>query len=179
MRYFIFLFLFCFTCLSMAEDATWLLVDTQKKIIQVKQGKHILESFDKISIGRKGANYKQRSGDDITPLGNYKIAYINDQSNFRVFFGLNYPSVYDAELALIDKRISVLEFQEIKQAHESNSLPPQNTVLGGYIGIHGIGQGDKKVHGVFDWTQGCVAVSNPQIDKLAKLIYQGMRVQIK
>ena len=76
----------------MAEDATWLLVDTQKKIIQVKQGKHILESFDKISIGRKGANYKQRSGDDITPLGNYKIAYINDESNVRVLFGLHYSS---------------------------------------------------------------------------------------
>ncbi|SMG62910.1 [similarity to] ErfK/YbiS/YcfS/YnhG [methanotrophic bacterial endosymbiont of Bathymodiolus sp.] len=163
----------------MAEDAIWLLVDTQKKIIQVRQGETTLASFDKISIGRKGARYKQKSGDDITPLGNYKIAYMNDGSHFRIFFGLNYPSLYDAELALIDKRISILEFQEIKQAQDNNSLPPQDTVLGGYIGIHGIGRGNKKVHGVFDWTQGCVAVSNPQIDSLAKWVYQGMRVQIK
>ena len=179
MRYFIFLFLFFFACLSLAEDAIWLLVDTQKKVIQVKQGEYVLASFDKISIGREGANYKKKSGDDITPLGNYEIAYTNDKSHFRTFFGLNYPSQYDAELAIIDQRISVLEFQEIKRAHDNNSLPPQDTVLGGYIGIHGIGRGNKKIHGTFDWTQGCVALSNQQIDKLAKWVYKGMRVQIK
>ena len=179
MRYFIFLFLFFFACLSIADEAIWLLVDTQKKVVQVKQGELVLASFEGISIGREGANYKQKSGDDITPVGNYKIAYQNDESHFRRFFGLNYPSIYDAELALIDKRISVVEFQKIKRAHDNNSMPPQNTVLGGHIGIHGIGQGNKKIHGVFDWTQGCVALSNQQIDKLAMWVFQGMRVHIK
>jgi murein L,D-transpeptidase YafK len=80
----------CYACSIVAEDAIWLLVDTQKKIIQVRQGETTLASFDKISIGRKGARYKQKSGDDITPLGNYKIAYMNDGSHFRIFFGLNY-----------------------------------------------------------------------------------------
>jgi hypothetical protein len=43
---------------------------------------------------------------------------MNDGSHFRIFFGLNYPSLYDAELALIDKRISILEFQEIKDRNK-------------------------------------------------------------
>ena len=50
-----------------------MLVDTQKKVIQVKQGELVLASYKGISIGRAGANYKQKSGDDITPIGNYKI----------------------------------------------------------------------------------------------------------
>jgi len=58
-------------------------------------------------------------------------------------------------------------------------LPPQDTNLGGLLGIHGVGRGNKRVQGVFDWTQGCVAVSNQQIDKLAKWMFLGMRVEIK
>jgi len=179
MRYFIFLFLYFFACLCIAEETTWLLIDTQKKIIQVKHADLIFASFTGISIGREGAGLKQKSGDNITPLGNYKIAYIKDNSHFGRFFGLNYPSIADAELAIMDKRISELEFQEIKLAHSNNMLPPQDTSLGGYIGIHGIGLGDKDIHGIFDWTQGCVALSNQQIDKLAIWVYKGMRVQIK
>ncbi|WP_428353717.1 L,D-transpeptidase family protein [Methyloprofundus sp.] len=179
MRYIILVFLLFFASLSRADEAFWLLVDTQKKVIQVRWGERVLDRFEGISIGRNGAQYKQKSGDNITPLGNYKIAYINDKSQFRVFLGLDYPSVYDAEIAILDKRISAVEFAQIKQAHKNNIMPPQDTALGGYLGIHGIGQGNKKIHGVFDWTQGCVALSNQQIDKLSKWVYKGMRVQIK
>lgn len=179
MRYFIFLFTFFFAVFAYAEDAVSLLVDTQQKIIQVRQGERILATFERISIGRNGAQHKQKSGDDITPLGNYKIAYTNDKSHFRKFFGLNYPSTNDAGLALYSERISSTEYQAIMQAHRNNLLPPQNTALGGQIGIHGIGQGNKKVHGVYDWTHGCVAVSNQQIDRLARWVYIGMPVRIK
>ncbi|NOQ14946.1 MAG: L,D-transpeptidase family protein [Methyloprofundus sp.] len=179
MRYFIFLFMFFFNSLSYAQDAVWLLVDTQKKIIQVKQDEKTLETFAQVSIGRKGAGYKQQVGDGITPIGTYKISHTNNNSHFRKFFGLNYPSVNDAGLALFAARISYADYLLIMQAHRNDQLPPQNTALGGLIGIHGLGKGNKKVHGIFDWTRGCVAVSNQQIDKLAKWVYKGMRVQIK
>ena len=179
MRYFIFLFLFFFVSLASAQEAIWLLVNTQKKVIQVKQGDLTLASFENISIGRQGVGHKQKSGDDITPLGSYKISYTNDNSHFRRFFGLNYPSPSDAGMALSEERISYSEYQRIMQAHGDNLLPPQDTELGGHIGIHGVGQGNKKLHGAFDWTHGCVALSNQQIDMLSKWIYQGMQVQIK
>ena len=163
----------------MAQDAIWLLVDTQQKIIQVKQGDVTLAGFENISIGRQGVGHKQKSGDDITPLGEYKIAYINDDSHFRKFFGLNYPSPSDAGLALSDKRISYAEYQQIMQAHDNNVLPPQKTGLGGQIGIHGVGSGNKTIQGLYDWTHGCVALSNQQLDKLEKWVYKGMQVQIK
>lgn len=161
------------------KGTIWLLVDTQKKIIQVKQDKKTLETFRRVSIGRNGAGYKQQVGDGVTPIGTYKISYTNNESHFRKFFGLNYPSAEDADLALFAARISYTDYQAIIQAHKSNQAPPQNTELGGLIGIHGLGSGNKKVHGEFDWTRGCVALSNQQIDKLAKWVYKGMRVQIK
>lgn len=179
MRHFIFLFCLFFCSCVFAQNSAWLLVDTQRKEIQVKQGERILAIFENISLGRNGANYKQEAGDDITPIGSYRIAYINDNSHFRKFFGLNYPSAYDAGLALYSERISYADYQEIMQAHRMNMVPPQNTVLGGQIGIHGVGMGNEGVHGVFDWTHGCIAVSNQQIDELTKWVYQGMRVEIK
>lgn len=179
MRYYIFFFTLLFYSSSYAQELVWLLVDTQKKMIQVKRGEQTLATFEYISLGRNGAQHKQKTGDNITPLGNYKITYRNDNSHFRRFFGLNYPSAYDAGQALYSERISYPEYQAIMQAHKDNKLPPQNTVLGGQIGIHGIGRGNKKLHGAFDWTHGCVALSNQQIDKLEHWIYIGMPVQIK
>ncbi len=179
MRYFIFLLLSFFVSLAVAQEAIWLLIDTQEKVIQVKQGARTLASFKNISIGRQGAGHKYKLGDDITPLGEYKVAYTNDSSHFRRFFGLNYPSPSDAGLALSDARISLADYQKIMQAHGKGVMPPQNTGLGGQIGIHGVGSGNKQVQGIFDWTHGCIALSNSQIDKLAKWVYTGMQVKIK
>ncbi len=179
MRYLTFLLALFFTSVTFAQEPVWLLVDTQKKVIQVRQEGAVLATFANISVGRNGAKHKQKSGDDITPIGSYNIAYMNDKSHFRKFFGLNYPSVYDAGLALYSEIISYADYQRIMQAHRHNKLPPQDTILGGRIGIHGVGRGNDKVHGSIDWTHGCVAVSNQQIDKLARWVFQGMRVEIK
>jgi L,D-peptidoglycan transpeptidase YkuD (ErfK/YbiS/YcfS/YnhG family) len=51
--------------------------------------------------------------------------------------------------------------------------------LGGAIGIHGIGGGSPDVHRRFHWTEGCVAVSNEQIERLAELVGIGTRVVIR
>ena len=37
--------------------------------------------MENISIGRNGAGFKQRRGDDVTPLGDYKIGWINEKSS--------------------------------------------------------------------------------------------------
>ena len=179
MRYFTFLFSFFYYSLGYAQEPVWLLVDTDNKIVQVKQGERTLELFEHISIARRGAGHKQRRGDDITPIGSYKISYSNNASHFRKFFELSYPSVEDAELGVSSGVISYAVYEAILFAHQNNQMPPQNTALGGHIGIHGVGHGNKRIHGLFDWTHGCIALSNRQIDRLAKWVYKGMRVQIK
>jgi hypothetical protein len=51
--------------------------------------------------------------------------------------------------------------------------------LGGQIGIHGLGRADPRLHEMADWTRGCVAVTNEQIDILRRHVYIGMAVVIR
>ena len=57
--------------------------------------------------------------------------------------------------------------------------PPQDTPLGGQIGIHGIGNGDQDIHHNYNWTNGCIALTNEQIDQLGKWIKPGVLVNIR
>lgn len=169
------------TPIKKAENISsiWLLIDTKKKRLDVKRGKKILASFDKIAIGRRGAGFKNRRGDKITPLGTYKIGWINNKSSFRTFYGFTYPSIENAKEALKKRLISHVAYYSILDAHHSNKIPPQNTSLGGRIGLHGLGNGNPEVHKLWDWTKGCVAVTNQQIDALSQWIVKGMTVKIK
>lgn len=162
-----------------AEEGIWLLVDTKAHKIEVKEGSHTIETLQGIAIGRKGAGLKSHRGDDITPQGNYRIGWIGEKSNFRKFFGLTYPSTLDAQIALKRGTISQQDYYSIKTANELHQIPPQNTALGGQIGIHGVGAGDEAVHQLFDWTHGCIALTNSQIEHLSQWLDTGTVVKIR
>lgn len=165
--------------LSAADPDVWLLIDTQTRNLEIKKGDETLEVLEHVVIGRKGAGTKEKRGDDITPLGRYRIGWINEKSNFRKFFGLTYPNMEHAEKALEQGRIDQHTYQAIANAEEKGQIPPQNTDLGGQIGIHGLGSGNLSVHEVFDWTHGCIALRNDQIDKLSQYVEKGTLVTVK
>jgi murein L,D-transpeptidase YafK len=175
------LLLYCvfFTLSVVADDDIWLLVDTKARKIEVKKGNKTVETINKIAIGRAGAGVKAHRGDNVTPYGSYRIGWVGEKSMFRRFFGLNYPSVEDAENALRRNIIDEYTYNRIVYAHQFNQVPPQNTPLGGQIGIHGLGSADKRVHETFDWTHGCIALTNGQIDHLSQLVNTGTVVKIK
>ncbi|MEQ1530908.1 MAG: L,D-transpeptidase [Methylococcales bacterium] len=175
------LLLFCsaFAVVATAGEDVWLLIDTKARKIEVKKGEQTLETINKIAIGRGGAGAKTHRGDNITPYGSYRIGWIGERSNFRKFFGLTYPSVEDAEKALHKGIIDEYTYGRIVTAHQYHHIPPQNTPLGGQIGIHGLGRGDVRVHETFDWTHGCIALTNGQIDHLSQLVDTGTVVKIK
>jgi murein L,D-transpeptidase YafK len=165
--------------IGFTSDNIWLLVDTSIKTIDVIKGQQTIASFENIAIGRGGAGFKEQVGDDVTPLGTYKIGWVNRSSSFRIFFGFDYPSTANAEKALNDGLISRKTYKKIINAHNKNKIPPQNTAMGGMLGIHGLGRADKLVHGEFDWTHGCIAMTNPQIDSLSTWIRRGTVVKVK
>ncbi|MCX7099755.1 MAG: L,D-transpeptidase [Methylococcales bacterium] len=174
--------LICGSLFSVAASAgsdVWLLVDTAARKIEVKKGDFTIETLNEIAIGRAGAGLKSHRGDNITPFGEYKIGWVGEKSSFRKFFGLNYPSVDDADHALKKGVIDRLTYERIITAHQYHQIPPQNTPLGGQIGIHGLGSADARIHEAFDWTHGCIALTNPQIDHLSHLIDTGTVVKIK
>ena len=71
------------------------------------------------------------------------------------------------------------QFDAIKKAHVEGQVPPQNTKLGGYVGIHGLGRGDPGIHHDLNWTRGCIAVTNAQMNQLMGLVGKGAIVRIR
>ena len=170
---------FLFSLPAHSSEDIWVLVDTQKLELLVKSADSTLEKFSNISIGRNGSGFKKKRGDDITPLGTYKISWINRKSRYHLFYGFDYPSRENAETALSKGLINNKTYQKVIHAHNNQQTPPQNTPLGGMLGIHGLGVGDKKIHETMNWTHGCIALNNKQIIKLDKLIKKNTIVVVK
>ncbi|WP_305910079.1 L,D-transpeptidase [Methylomarinum sp. Ch1-1] len=164
--------------LAIAEDV-WLLIDTKKLQLQVRRGEKTVMVFDNIAIGRNGAGFKTHRGDDVTPRGQYRIAWINNNSAYYRFFGFDYPTQFNAVEGLNWGLINRETYRRIIAAHEAGEVPPQNTVLGGQIGIHGLGKADKAIHKLMNWTHGCIALTNEQIDRLTPWVKKGIPVKVK
>lgn len=162
-----------------AEEAPWVLVDSQKQVLSVMQDGRELARFDGIAIGRGGASTLRRKGDGSTPLGSYRVAWVNEDSPFRRFFGFDFPSLSDAKQGRDAGVLTEGEFKRIEKAVRAGEIPPQNTALGGRLGIHGLGGGNPKVHRDFNWTRGCIAVTNRQIDELSQWVAVGTRVVVR
>ncbi|MDO6461466.1 L,D-transpeptidase [Granulosicoccaceae sp. 1_MG-2023] len=159
--------------------APWLLVDTELGKLAVMKGLKPIKTFDGIAIGRGGASAMRREGDRKTPLGQFEIAWIADSARYTKFFGLRYPTLEIARRALDEKRISTKTFNKIKAALDAGRLPPQDTPLGGNLGIHGLGASDPDIHASFNWTNGCVALTDRQLTELAAYVTIGTTVIIR
>ncbi|NOR71242.1 MAG: L,D-transpeptidase family protein [Methylomarinum sp.] len=160
-------------------DEVWLIIDTKKSTLEVKRGLDTLMTMNNIAIGRNGAGFKQHMGDDVTPIGTYRIGWVNKKSPFHRFYGFDYPSVENANEALLSGLLSKEKHTAIINAHKKQQVPPQDTKIGGNIGIHGLGSADKSIHQAINWTHGCIALTNEQVETLDRWIKKGTQVKIK
>ena len=154
-------------------------VDSAKREMRVLRGDKVLAVFNPVSVGRWGITEEKRRGDGKTPLGDFRIAWVKSTGHFGPFIGLNYPSVARARKGLAAGEISQAEFDAIQEAHAEGRLPPQNTELGGFIGIHGLGRADPEIHRDLNWTKGCIAVTNAQMSQIMGLVGKGALVRIR
>lgn len=152
------------------SEAIWILIDTQKQTLDVLRGDQHILGFKRVAIGSGGAALDRRRGDNKTPIGRFRVNKLDSKSKFHVFIGLDYPSRIQIERAWRNKIISAVEYKRINTIRKETGIAPQDTILGGYIGIHGIGVGNRAIHDVYNWTQGCIAVTNAQIDQLHKYV---------
>lgn len=162
-----------------ADNGIWIDVDTSTHTLSVMQGDSIQTVFKNVAIGRYGTTWSKMTKDDKTPLGRFRVGWINEKSRYYRFFGLNYPNLDTAKRALDENRITEETWLSILEAKSMGKTPPQNTPLGGHIGIHGIGRGDQEIHHEYNWTNGCIALTNEQIDQLGKWIKPGILVNIR
>lgn len=124
---------------------------------------------------------KQTIGDFRTPEGDFYICTLNHSKRFYKFMGLSYPSLKHAEYGLRTRLISPGEYQLIKKAIDGHELPPWDTQLGGAIGIHGVTpNANNPARNVLakNWTDGCIALNNEDIDEIFNVVSLGTQVTI-
>lgn len=161
------------------DSQPWVLVDTRQQTLSVIQHGRIIEEFSDIAVGRGGTAEVRLRGDKKTPLGEFRVGWVNRDSSYHLFFGLSYPGEPNAREALKQHLLDEETYEAIRRAVVRNQTPPQNTPLGGNIGIHGLGKRDMEIHRSFNWTEGCIALTNGQIERLARWVDIGTRVVIR
>ena len=159
-------------------EETWLLIDTTARTLSVMQGEAAVRVFENMSIGRSGATTQKIRGDQKTPLGTFRVSRIKLDSIYHRFIGIDYPDLAYTGKALESGLIGEADYAAIRSAHEKGIEPPASTPLGGFIGIHGIGEGDPAIHEAFNWTEGCVALTNEEVEELLQWVELHMVVLI-
>lgn len=117
-----------------------------------------------VAIGWGGAGPKQREGDAVTPVGTYEITGKLDKSPWHILLGVSYPNYED-----------VKRFAKLKAERKI----PLDSNIGFGIAIHGR-RADMKdgEHKKQDWTLGCVAVDNAEIEEIARVVRPRTKVTI-
>lgn len=161
---------------SGAVSNVWIRISKRKKTVYVYRGTELIKSLP-ADFGNNVASDKVQRGnsnspdDWRTPEGTFFVVAKNPNSKFYKALVLNYPTAEDARRGYRQGLISKDEYQSIVRAEEDHRMPPMNTMLGGWIEIHGDGTG-----GGTNWTQGCIAIENDKMDALWNIIEVGTPV---
>ena len=134
-----------------------LIEKSARRLMLISRGE-VLKSY-KIALGGNPIGPKERQGDNKTPVGTYVIDARNRDSRFHLSLRISYPNERDK-----------------KRAKELGVSP------GGDIMIHGIKNGFSWVgdaHTGVDWTKGCIAVTDQEIEEIDKLAPNGTIVEIR
>jgi murein L,D-transpeptidase YafK len=132
--------------------ATQIVVSKKNRVLALMNGENTLKKYQ-IHLGFAPVGHKQRSGDGRTPEGTYYIDRRNPISNFYLSLGISYPNAND-----------------LAQARALGAEP------GGDIFIHGgpTRAADRRR----DWTAGCIAVSDSEIEEIWSLVPTGVPIVI-
>jgi murein L,D-transpeptidase YafK len=135
-----------------------IVVEKSKRNMYVYSKGELLKIY-KISLGKSPKGDKEYEGDNRTPEGLYFINDKNPNSKFHKNLGISYPNKAD-----------------IEKAKKLGKNP------GGQIKIHGLNKKYSwigKMHLIVNWTAGCIAVTNKEIDELYNAVPIGTPIEIK
>jgi murein L,D-transpeptidase YafK len=160
---------------------TRIVIDKSDFKMELYAGKTLLKSYP-IALGRDHVNAKRVKGDLCTPEGEY---YICDRAKNPKkkdlgarWLRLSYPNAEDARLGLKSGIITRPLADSIINAVKNKETPPQDSKLGGGIGIHG-GWPKKLGLTVQNWTAGCVGMHDPDVIELYEAVSIGTPVLVK
>jgi murein L,D-transpeptidase YafK len=132
--------------------ADQIVVNKSRREMLVLRGNVILRQY-RIALGREPIGHKQCEGDGRTPEGRYVIDRRNPKSKYHLALHISYPNAEDVARA------------------QSGGVEP-----GGDIMIHGLKDGELREG---DWTQGCIAVTNDEMEEIWGLVPDGTTILIE
>ncbi len=179
-----------------------ILVNKAQRRLELWVGRHMVKAY-RIQLGWRAHGPKERLGDQKTPEGTYTIC-AHRPSAYYLGLWLDYPNAADARRGLESGLIDPGIFRTILERLDGHACPPQDTKLGGAILLHGQlpeltsslarkhradpsslragwrpGDADPAAMREYqDWTDGCVALFNPDIRELYEFIGDGTEVII-
>ena len=136
--------------------ADFLLVDKSDRLLIAYNNGHPIKAYRNIQFGDVPAGHKRFEGDERTPEGMYTIDWRNPQSRYHLSLRISYPNAADRAFAA-----------------QYGRSP------GGDIFIHG--QPNQLPLGRMrgDWTDGCIAVTNAEIEELWQIVPDGTPIEIR
>ncbi len=130
---------------------------SEHRLVLLHQGKPL--KVYRIALGPTPVGHKECQGDGRTPEGLYRIDFRKLNSTFHRALHISYPNAHDIKVA------------------KSRGVNP-----GGAIMIHGLGKRFgwyDNLHHLVDWTAGCIAVTNSEIEELWRAVPDGCPVEIR
>lgn len=148
-----------------AADGSLVLVLIKSKYTLYLLATGVVTAEYPIELGFDPVHDKRNEGDGTTPEGIYRLTSYLDHGQTRFYRGyfIDYPNSLDR--------------QEFAQGQQDGTIEPEATI-GGDIMLHGEGSGKRPTEGGRNWTLGCIALSNADIDELWPQLRQGMQVVI-
>ena len=141
-----------------AQKADSILILKKDHVLELLQRSKVVRTY-KVALGRGGLAPKEREGDGRTPEGHHIIDSRNAASHYHEALHISYPSAEDRA-----------------RAAKLGASP------GGAIMIHGLPNGLGWIgaaHRLYDWTLGCIAVTDSEIDEIWNLAPVGTPVEIR
>lgn len=138
------------------EQADRILVDKSDRVIILFKGDVEIARYQDVKLGDAPEGHKQFEGDEKTPEGNYTINGRNPKSSYYLSLRVSYPNAADKAFA------------------KSKGKSP-----GGDIFIHGQPNASPIEQLAYDWTDGCIAVTNAEMKLLWKQVADGTPITIR
>lgn len=135
-----------------------IVVDKHLRELSLLSGDEVVRTYS-IALGGEPRGPKEREGDERTPEGAYTIDLRNPHSAYHLSLRISYPNAADRERA------------------RAKGVAP-----GGDIMIHGLPNGLGwlgSLHRLFDWTDGCIAVTDAEIDEIWERVPLGTPIEIR
>src|ERR687898_662584 len=148
---------------SMARKADLVVIHKKQRILKLLSGRDTVRQYS-IALGFSPQGHKRREGDGKTPEGAYRIDWRNENSGFHLSLHIDYPRPADYPQ------------QADGLAASAIAADPGRDIM-----IHGLPNGvsaERIGHPSVDWTAGCIAVTNAEIEEIWRLVDDGTTVLI-